>query len=151
MSNVEFSLNIPLDKDGYAEFECDFCKEIFLLLKEDFEDIDMPYLYCPVCGLPNGANSFLTSDCVEKYTQMIRQYALDEVYKTIFNTSKQFNRSSGITMKVNKPKKEHEKELFSATDIYVIEITECCSHHVKICYLDQQIGIYCPECGGKTK
>lgn len=34
MSEVTMQISIPLDKDGFLEMECDFCKNRFMLKKE---------------------------------------------------------------------------------------------------------------------
>ena len=66
MGNVSLSISIPLDDDGYTEMECDFCKTRFMITGDDYENKDMPFFFCPVCGLPNNLSTFYCPEVLEK-------------------------------------------------------------------------------------
>ena len=79
MGNISLSVEIPLDSDGYTELECDFCKVRFMITGEDYETKDMPFFFCPVCGLPNDLGTFYCREVIEKFEQMAKEWAIKEI------------------------------------------------------------------------
>lgn len=47
MSNISLEISIPLDKDGFIEMECDFCKNRFMLHKDVYESEDNINFFLP--------------------------------------------------------------------------------------------------------
>lgn len=66
MSNISLEISIPLDKDGFMEMECDFCKNRFMLHKDVYESEDNINFFCPICGLPNKTNTFFLPRSLRK-------------------------------------------------------------------------------------
>lgn len=148
MGNISFSISIPLDNDGYTELECDFCKTRFMITGDDYENRDMPFFFCPVCGLPNDLSTFYCPEVLEKAHQMAAEWAMKEINRTLGKSIKSINKSGFVKMDLKMPKREPEKELFMPVDDYVIHKTPCCQMYIKIREIDEQIGAYCPICGG---
>ena len=148
MSNTKLSISIPLDNDGFIELECDFCRTRFMITGDDFESIDMPYFFCPICGLPNDLNTFYCPEVIDLAEQMAFEHAMKLIDNTLGKTIKDINKSGFIKMKLKTPKKEPKKELFIPVGHYIPCKTSCCHMQIKIFELNCQIGVYCPICGG---
>lgn len=148
MENGSLSISIPLDDDGYTELYCDFCKTRFMITGDDFENKDMPFFFCPICGLPNDVINFYSPEVIQKAEQMAMEWAMKEINRTLGVTCKDISKSSFLKMDLKMPKKEPEKELYKPVDDYIIHKTQCCQMRVKLHELDEQIGVYCPICGG---
>ena len=148
MANTELSISIPLDEDGYLELECDFCKTRFMIAGEDYENKDMPFFFCPVCGLPNDLGTFYCPEILEKAQQLAAEWAMKEIDRAFGKTIRDINRSGIVKMSMQMPKREPDKELYKPFDDYARHKTECCQMNVKVREIDEQIGIYCPICGG---
>ena len=149
MSDVKLSFSIPLDENGYIELECDFCKTRFMILGDDFENKDMPFFFCPVCGLPNDLTTFYCPEVLEMAHQMAMEWAMKEINQKLGKTIKQINKNSSLfKIKMDTPKIKHPKELYKPVDKYIMHTTPCCHMDIKVRELDEQIGVYCPICGG---
>lgn len=147
MGDFSLEVSIPLDKDGFIEMECDFCKNRFMLHQDIYESEDNINFFCPICGLPNKINTFFVPEVLEIAQQMAMNYMLEELDKTLGKSLKQINKSGLIKMSMKKPKKEVEKELYTPTVEYVKCMKKCCNIEVKVRDLDKETGTYCPICG----
>ena len=150
MSNISFSVSIPLDEDGFLEMQCDYCKGRFMLSKETFESEDNLNFFCPICGLPNKINEFYCPEVIEKAKQVAINYEYDEIYKQLSQSFRGINKSKYIRANMNKPKHIHENELYKPTYEYIKTKLSCCDIVIKVTTLDDEIGVYCPICGGTT-
>lgn len=148
MSRRIFEIDIPIDKDGFLEMECDFCKNRFMLHIDTFQDESYLHFFCPVCGLPNRTNTFYCNEVLEKMEQVALNYMYSELGKTLGKSIKNFNKNGLVKMSMNIPKKVSEKELYQPINEYENVELECCNSSVKVKYFDKEIGIYCPLCGG---
>ncbi|BCJ93601.1 hypothetical protein acsn021_11700 [Anaerocolumna cellulosilytica] len=148
MGNVSLEVSIPLDEDSFLEMECDFCKNRFMLHKDVFEDEDNLHFFCPICGLPNQINTFYCPEVLEKVEQKALNYMYDEIERKIGGSIRKINKSGLIKMSMKRPKREPEKELYKPAYDYNRVHQECCNIDVKVQDLDNEIGIYCPICGG---
>jgi hypothetical protein len=142
-----FTISIPLDKDGFLELECDYCRGRFMLTKEIFEDDDNLNFYCPICGIPNRINTFYCPEVLEKANQVAMNYALDEIYKTLSKDFKSFNKNGVFKLTVDKPKPVPVSELFVPIHEYKKIHLSCCEISIKATSFDETIGVYCPLCG----
>lgn len=148
MSEITLQISIPIDKDGFLEMECDFCKNRFMLKKEVYENEDNISFFCPVCGLPNYTNTFFCPEVLEKAQQKAVNYMYDELDRTLGKTIRNINKSGYIKMTMKKPPRENERELYLPFDNYEKVQKKCCGIDVKVKSLDKEIGTYCPICGG---
>lgn len=147
MGSALLEISIPLDKDGFIEMECDFCKNRFMLHKNVYESENNINFFCPICGLPNNINTFFVPEVLEKAQQMAMNYMLEELDKSLGKTMKKINKGGLIKMSMKGAKKEVEKELYTPSYDYTVCTKECCYIGVKVMCMDKEIGIYCPVCG----
>lgn len=147
MGSTNLSISIPLDNDGYTELECDFCKTRFMITGDDYQHKDMPFLFCPICGLPNDLSTFYCPEVLEIAYQMAAEWAMKEINRTLGKATRSINKSGFVRMDLKMTKQEPKKVLFVPVDDYVIHKTPCCKMYVKIREIDEQIGAYCPICG----
>ena len=151
MSKIKtFTINIPLDKDGYLEMECDFCKNRFMLHKDTYEKEDNFHFFCPICGLPNDTNAFFCPEVLEKMEQVAANYALEQIDAMLDKSFKGLKKSKFIKVTTKKSKPEPEKELYEPTKDYELVKMSCCDVSVKTQNFDKEIGLYCPICGDTT-
>ena len=114
MSNISLEISIPLDKDGFIEMECDFCKNRFMLHKDVYESEDNINFFCPICGLPNKTNTFFCPEVLEKAQQKALNYMYAEIDRQLGKTMREINRSGFVKMTMKKPRKEVEREPLKA-------------------------------------
>lgn len=148
MSNISFELSIPLDKDSFIELECDYCRNRFMISGEEFQNGDFMHMFCPICGLPNQLNTFYTTEVIEKSREIAKQWAFDYIQKSLGSSMKAINRGGFAKMKMQVPKANPDKELFEPSNSYVMATVNCCGLKLKVREVDNQIGVYCPKCGG---
>ena len=98
MSNISLEISIPLDKDGFIEMECDFCKNRFMLHKDVYESEDNINFFCPICGLPNKTNTFFCPEVLEKAQQKALNYMYAEIDRQLGKTMREINRSGFVKM-----------------------------------------------------
>ena len=100
MSNISLEISIPLDKDGFIEMECDFCKNRFMLHKDVYESEDNINFFCPICGLPNKTNTFFCPEVLEKAQQKVLNYMYAEIDRQLGKTMREINRSGFVKMTI---------------------------------------------------
>ena len=144
---MEMNLSIPLDKDGFLEMECNFCKNRFMLHETVFSDESNLHFFCPICGLPNDTNTFYCPEVLEAIHQKAMNYVNSEIQRQLGPSIRKLNKSGFIKMTLKVPKQEPEKELYAPANEYALFHHSCCEVDVKILEIDVHIGPYCPICG----
>ena len=144
---MEISLSIPLDNDGFLEMECDYCKNRFMLHETVYSDESNLHFFCPICGLPNEANTFYCPEVLEALHQKAMNYVYSEIKQKLGPSIRKMNKSGFIKMSLKVPKQEPEKELYTPANEYILFHHSCCGVEVKALEIDAQIGLYCPICG----
>ena len=147
---MDFTIEIPLDDDGFIEMECDYCKNRFMLHQSVYSDEANLHFFCPICGLPNNINTFYCPEVLEAAQQKAINYMKDEIQRQLGSTIRSINKNSFFKMSLDVPKNEPEKELYKPIKEYTLSHQCCCDIDVKVLELDNLIGIYCPICGGTT-
>lgn len=147
---MELSLSIPLDDDGFIEMECDYCKNRFMLHEHVYSDDANLHFFCPVCGLPNSINTFYCPEVLEAATRKAANILNEEIQRQLGPTIRQFNKNGLITLSLDTPHEQPEKELYKPINEYILLHQSCCDIDVKVLDFDSQIGVYCPICGGTT-
>ena len=147
---MDFTIEIPLDDDGFIEMECFYCKNRFMLHQSVFSDEANIHFFCPICGLPNDINAFYCPEVLEAVQQKAINYMKDEIQRQLGSTIRSINKNSFFKMSLDVPKNEPEKELYKPIKEYTLSHQCCCDIDVKVLELDNLIGIYCPICGGTT-
>lgn len=145
---MDLEISIPLDKDGFIEMECDFCKNRFMLHESVFQDEAYLHFFCPICGLPSRTNTFYCEEVLEAAKRMVMNYAYDEIKRQLGHIIKDINKSGFLKMNMTIPQKEPLKELYTPAMEYRLTRHKCCGVDVKVSELDAEIGQYCPICGG---
>ena len=141
--NIEFSFTLPSDNEGFIEYECPFCEEIFRLNKNFFQgEQKNDELFCPLCGMKSNAQNFYTTECVEYMSQMQIYLAESYLDKQLKDVAK---KSKGL-MKYKNKNHLQEPEIFDLH--HEIET----KYHCKKCEesFKTKMGsniIYCPYCG----
>lgn len=148
MNEINFDLTIPLDQDGFIELECDYCNTRFMIIGNDFKNGDFVHLYCPICGLPNRLNTFYTSEVINKTYEIATELAMDYIQKSLGATVKKVNNNKSLKMELKVPQSKPNKELYKPANSYVFSHLSCCDFNMKVRLIDEQIGPYCPKCGG---
>ena len=144
---MEINLSIPLDKDGFLEMECDYCKNRFMLHETVYTDEANLHFFCPICGLPNDTNTFYCQEVLEAIHQKAMNYVNRELQRQLGPSIRKLNKSSFIKMTLKAPKQQPEKELYAPANEYILKRQRCCGIAVKVLEIDAQIGLYCPICG----
>lgn len=144
---MELSLSIPLDRDGFLEMECDYCKNRFMIHETVYSDEATLHFFCPICGLPNDTNTFYCPEVLEALHQKALNYVNSEIQRQ-GPSIRRLNKSGFIKMSLKVPKQELEKELYTPANDYCLFHHDCCGIDVKALEMDTQIGLYCPICGG---
>lgn len=147
---MDIQLSIPLDKDGFIEMECDFCKNRFMLHESTYSGDTNLHFFCPVCGLPNDINTFYCPEVLELARQKTLNHAYEMIQQQLGSSIRKFNKNGLVRMSLEVPKQEPEKELYAPSNDYVQSHKSCCRIDVKTLEIDNQIGIYCPICGGSS-
>ncbi len=147
---MDFNIEIPLDDDGFIEMECDYCKNRFMLHQSVYSDEENLHFFCPICGLPNDINTFYCSEVLEAVQRKTMNYINEEIQRKFEPTIKRLNKNRLIKLSLDTPKRIPEKELYRPINEYAIYHQHCCDIDVKTLEFDNQIGIYCPICGGTT-
>ena len=145
---MDLQISIPLDKDGFIEMECDFCKNRFMLHESTYKDDSNIHFFCPICGLPNTINTFYCQEVLDLARQKAVNYMNEMLQRELGATVRRINKSGFVKMSLKTPKQEPEIELYAPINDYVLSHTACCEEDVKTPEIDNQIGIYCPICGG---
>lgn len=120
-----------------------------MITGDDYENKDMPFFFCPTCGLPNDLSTFYCFEVQEKAHQMAAEWAMKEINQKLGKSIKSINKSGFVKMDLIMPKHELEKEWFIPVEEYVIHKTPCCQMSIKLREIDEQIGAYCPIWEGK--
>lgn len=142
---MEFEISIPTDTDGFVLLQCPKCKEFFKLTPNDIESEDTLDIYCPFCGMTS--EHYVTNDVIE-LSQVIAQNQLMEYVHNEFKKLERKNKSKNVQIKAGKkPKLEYENKITSKIDDLIISKTTCCKKEVKLNYLTEMCGYYCPYCG----
>lgn len=144
MSDTTFQMSIPLDEDGFIEMECDYCQNRFMLHKDVYESEENLSFFCPICGLPSSTSDYLCSEVIEKAQQIAVNYMYDMINRQLGKSFK----SKYVSVKTNKLKKEPEKELYVPINNYSLIHNQCCNVDIKVTEFDNEVGTYCPICGG---
>ena len=51
MDNMEITIDIPTDDDGYSLLKCPTCGTFFKSIPSDIKDDGVLEIFCPSCGL----------------------------------------------------------------------------------------------------
>ena len=148
MDNIEITIDIPTDDDGYSLLKCPTFGTFFKAIPSDVKDDGVLEIFCPSCGLVG--ENYLTEDVIELGMKMLNNEAMDVIYNELKKLERK-TKNELISFKAgSKPKHEVIEPL--RTGIEALEITNfpCCNRSAKIKPLLKMTGCYCPFCGVKN-
>lgn len=98
---MEFSIEVPLDPDGFVRRECPNCEREFKWFDgttvdtpSDWEDPDS--YFCPYCGQRAGGDEWWTPDQLTYAEQVMAIYAEEVVEDELENMARSINRQGGL-------------------------------------------------------
>ena len=142
---MEVNIELPVDEDGFIEYECPNCQKIFRLSKNLFTNSeDYHELYCPYCGLNSEIDDFYTTEFVEYAHALAERAALEELNRGLKSLERKTRNSM---VKINtKQTKMSELEMLSLHH-GLDNLIKCnkCNGEYKI--EGEGIISYCPFCG----
>lgn len=145
--NVQFSIPIPADDDGYVLLQCEHCGTFFKACPSDVEDDSVLNIFCPSCGLIS--ESYVTDDVLELAENMVENYATELIYD-VFKNLERHSRHGVVQIKAGKkPKPKPENPIRSGIEALEIAMFPCCNRTAKVKPLLKMTGCYCPFCGVK--
>ena len=145
--DVNFSISIPADQDGYILLQCNHCGTFFKITVDDYNDESSLNLYCPACGLVS--DNYLTEDVIELVSAMTDNYAMDLIYDTFKSMERKTRHNASQVKAGNRPPHIEEHPIKTGIDALAITDFRCCNKSVKVEPLLKMVGCYCPFCGVK--
>ena len=134
--NETVRIEIPLDADGFADLQCPHCGERFRLRPEDYPTDEIPKVFCPSCGLPQGIHY---SDEIMAYAESVAKGKAERLLA----------RKLGAFGNV-RIRPEHIGGPPEPTDATIEDVAmTCCGRHAKINPLTAFTAPYCPYCGDR--
>lgn len=148
MGDINFTISIPTDDDGYILMQCEHCGECFKITAVDAQDDRILNIHCPACGLIS--ESYFTEDVIKLAEAMVTNYAIDQIYGEFKKIEKQ-TKGNFISFRAGK-KPEHLSESPVRSGIEALQIASfpCCHRKAKIKPLLIMTGCSCPFCGVKN-
>lgn len=148
MENMELTLTIEGDSDGYVSFECPYCEMQFKLkISEYEEESSLKDLHCPYCGLSHEKDHFFTKEVIEEAEARVYNELIEQLSSSLKKMSKTINKSKVMKMSVKTPKKMNTKELAEVDSDEVICECPKCSKHEKLINQANKIKAFCAYCG----
>ena len=145
---IQMTISIPTDEDGYVLLKCEHCGTFFKGTPSDIQDDGVLHIFCPSCGLTS--DNYFTDDVLELGMKMIKNCSIDMVYDSFKRLERQ-SKNSMIKFKAGKrPHHESEDPIRSGVEASDICTFPCCGRTAKIKPLLKMTGAYCPFCGVKN-
>ena len=136
---IQMSISIPTDDNGYVLLKCDHCGNLFKVLPSDAQDDGVLQIYCPSCGLIS--DNYITEDVLNLAMNMAENIANDYIYDMV----KDLERKSNKYVKI----KAGNRPIHSGIEALENSTFSCCGRTAKIKPLLKIAGAYCPFCGVK--
>jgi hypothetical protein len=106
-TDVEFSVSVPLDADGFLRRDCPTCQREFKWFEGRTEDTpdnweDPEQYFCPYCGVPADTDSWFTQAQAAYIEQTLSAHASDLFEDELDDIARGINRQGGpIRMSVS--------------------------------------------------
>ena len=144
---INMTISIPTDDDGYVLLQCEHCGTYFKATPSDLEEDEVLHIFCPSCGLIS--ENYVTEDVLELAMKMATNAVNDMIYNE-FKKMERHSKKGIITFKAGKrPKHENEDPIRSGIEAMEICNFPCCNRTAKIKPLLKMTGAYCLFCGVK--
>lgn len=146
MSEMNMSLAIPTDDEGYILLKCQLCGEFFKITSDDMNSDDVHGLCCPYCGIES--EDYWTDDVKELIEIKLHNAAEEElIFNELKKMERQFNKGLFTLKAGKKPTPVHENLLIAGVDNLVEKEYVCCKKKAKIEETVSESISYCPFCG----
>jgi uncharacterized Zn-finger protein len=148
-NNVEFSIQIPSDNDGFISRQCPHCSCRFKMTIADIENGEILELFCPYCGLPSTMSETHLDEVIEQAYITATNYAYSMIDDFFGNLERKTSGNKHLKFKRGKslPQKD-DKVLFEQEEMTIFNL-KCCTKAIKINNLSDFSEVYCPFCGLK--
>lgn len=147
-NEINFSISIPADNDGYILLRCEWCGEYFKVPSDALDDGRLLNIYCPACGLVS--KSYITEDVLKLAEAKMTNYVTDQLYAEFKKMERQ-TRNSAVSVKTGpRPKYIAENPIRSEIDALQIVNFKCCHRSAKIKPILKMSACCCPYCGVKN-
>lgn len=144
---IQMSITIPSDDDGYVLLQCEHCGTYFKGTPSDIQDDGVLNIYCPSCGLIS--ENYITEDVIELAEKMATNIMNDMIYD-MFKDLERHSKHGVLQFKAGRrPKHETEDPIRSGIEALEICTFPCCKRTSKIKPMLKMTGTYCPFCGVK--
>lgn len=144
---IQMSITIPSDDDGYVLLQCEHCGTYFKGTPSDIQDDGVLNIYCPSCGLIS--DNYITEDVIELAEKMAKNIMNDMIYD-MFKDLERHSKHGVLQFKAGRrPKHETEDPIRSGIEALEICTFPCCKRTAKIKPMLKMTGAYCPFCGVK--
>ena len=138
----KITIQLPVDSDGFVEYRCPFCNNIFRLKTNEFNNLNKNSLMCVYCGISSNVNKYMPKD-IEEFIQVSTmkyiQAELDNVMKKIKCKSK------FISVKYQSMKKIETKNIHFDESVSSIIKCEKCNNKIKV-KDGSELKHFCPYC-----
>lgn len=75
---INMTISIPTDDDGYVLLQCEHCGTYFKATPSDLKDDGVLHIFCPSCGLISV--NYITEDVLELAVKMVTNAVNDMIY-----------------------------------------------------------------------
>ena len=143
MDEVDLSLEIIPDEEGFVSFECPFCNSDFMLKYDELGDENE--MFCPYCGLSSGVSDFYPQEVIEEAEKIVFNYATEELNKMV----ERFKKNNNKYVKWSyKPMKKLTINNITCEKVEAKKnICPNCGKKYKALFSNEITILYCPYCG----
>lgn len=143
---IEISVELPQDADGFFSCQCPHCGDRFKLRADEFQEEDPRELACAICGMMAPADEFKFTDevrraAIAKAKNVVADHVedmLDDMQRGLRHSPIQFKKKGG-------PKRVPPPKLREFVDLADAELP-CCEAHVRVPPSVATSTLYCPYC-----
>jgi len=154
MSEIEISMTLPLDSDGFLRRECPYCKREFKVFPSQEENVVeketvILELFCPYCGQSAAKNSWWTQEQLRYAKEIALKKVLEPELEGFGKSLESISRGSFVKVRTEKPSFKTPKIHEEADDMKLLDLP-CCNERIK--FEENWKGdVHCIICGKSIK
>ena len=154
MSEIEISINFPLDSDGFLRRACPSCCREFKWLSDAYKVAasSTGNVFCPYCGAPGGPNEWFTTEQLVYINEEVFDEVVRPSLENLAESFRQLGRSSGgafkFTGNVENPQQRQAPPVFEPADMRQVTFNCHPSEPVKV-EESWEKAVHCLSCGEK--
>ena len=154
MSDIEITISLPLDSDGFLRRACPSCCREFKWLSDTHKVVAAPTgkFFCPYCGTPGEPNEWFTIEQLASINEKVLDEVVRPSLENLAEPFRQLGRSSGnifkFTGSVEDTEQRQAPPVFEPADMR--QITFHC-HPLEPVKVDEawEKAVHCLSCGRK--